>query len=143
MAKYKLGKMELKLKVPDEKVLMPCLYRLTYTEAVGELDGMTATFKVPITEREKIKAASLYPGSEFELELSEDKSKLLTRNGDIIAVSFEQTRDMLLVVLVGVNYLHRLRSEHKTKVWEDNCKNIVSAIAKKASLKARTSIIRS
>ena len=36
------------LKVDGKEDLMPFVRRLTYTEAIGELDGMTASLKLPI-----------------------------------------------------------------------------------------------
>ena len=126
------------LKVDGTDLTDQYVNRLTYTEAVGELDGMTALIKLPKGGAKKI-AKKLLPGSKFEVEIYDGKDKPLAdlkKEGDIIAVNYEFSGGNKTVILVGVNYLHRLRAEHKTKVWEDDCKKIVSAIAKKASLKA-------
>ena len=127
------------LKVDGKAVKGLYLSRLTYTEAIGELDGMTALLRIPPGGMKKI-AKKLVPGSKFQIDIHDVKGKPqkdLQKEGDIIAVNFEYVRGETVVVLVGVNYMHRLRSEHKTKVWEDDCKKIVSAIGKKANLKVK------
>ena len=100
---------------------------------------MTATIRIPRGAIAEI-SKSLIPGGKFKIAIYDTSNKPvkdMEKEGDVIAVNFEYISGSTIVVLVGVNYLHRLRSEHKTKVWEDDCKKIVSAIAKKASLKAK------
>jgi phage protein D len=135
----KSGSERLVLKLDGKEIKDLYLSRLTYTEAIGELDGMTALMRIPKGAMGDV-AKKLIPGAKFQLDINDEKGKpvkALQKEGDIIAVNFEYVRGVTVVVLVGVNYLHRLRSEHKTKVWEDDCKKIVSAIGKKASLKVK------
>ena len=64
--------------------------RITYTEAVGELDGLTATFSVPPNEVKKLMPL-MEPGLPFEVELLDAKGKVLgKREGDIVAVNHER-----------------------------------------------------
>jgi hypothetical protein len=126
------------LTVDGKDTLMPYVQRLTYTEAVGELDGMTATLKVP-TEDSKDVIKLLEPGKTFIIETFEGTTKGVKREGDVIAVTHERVGRTWVIVLIGVNYLHRLRAEHVTEVWEKGHSDIVKAIAGRAkpSLKAK------
>ena len=137
MSVFRSGR--LALKIDGVELSEEYLNRLTYTEALGELDGMTALLRVPKGNIKDI-IKQILPGTKFELEIFDKDDKPVKdqkKEGDIIAVSYEYSGGSQTIVLVGVNYLHRLRAEHKTKVWEDDCASIVSAIAKKASLKAK------
>ena len=129
----------LSVKIKGKDILNPYIQRLTYIEAVGELDGMTATFQVPPGQAKKM-IPLMEPGLPFEVEILDDKGKSAgKREGDIVAVHHEKRGNKWLVTLVGLNYLHRLRSKHYTQVWEDPHDKIVKTIAGRAkpSLKAK------
>ena len=122
----------LSLKVKGKETLNFYMRRLTYTEAVGELDGMTATFSVP-SNKEKDLIPFMEPGLPFEIEVLDDKGGVLnTREGDIVAVNHERKGSNWLVTLVGLNYLHRLRAQHYTQLWEESHDKIVKTIAGRA-----------
>lgn len=130
------GSLVLKIKGKDN--VMDYVSRITYTEAVGELDGMTATLRLPQSDAKDLKSIvpSLQPGEPFAISVIDDSGSEVSgvkREGDIIAVHFEHSDGMLTATLVGVNYLHRLRSEHITEVWEDAHDKIVKTIAGRAS----------
>jgi phage protein D len=123
----------LALKIDGKADLAPLLRRLTYTEAVGELDGMTAIIRMPQDWKDSKKLTSLLmPGKPFKIEIHDEKAKVLDREGDIIAVSHERNGKSWMVTLVGLNYLHRLRAKHITQVWEDAHDKIVKTIAGRA-----------
>ena len=109
------------LKVDGKDNLMPFIRRLTYTEAVGELDGMTATLKVPAADVKKV-IKLVQPGKKFTVVMFSESAKDVEREGDIIAVTHSRTGQRWTIVLVGVNYLHRLRSKHVTELWTKNIK---------------------
>ncbi|MFT4976223.1 MAG: hypothetical protein ACI8S6_002119 [Myxococcota bacterium] len=121
------------LTVKGKTDLMPYLREVTYTEAVGELDGMTATL---VFTGEGIidddMTALIEPGLPFGMKFFEGTSPVTEREGDIIAVSYHRRRHGVQVTLIGVNYLHRLRSEHITQIWEDPHDKIVKTIAGRA-----------
>jgi len=121
------------LTVKGKKDLMPFLREVTYTEAVGELDGMTATlaFSGDGMLAEEI-TSLLEPGLPFKMTFYEGSTKATEREGDIIAVSYYRRRHGVQVTLIGVNYLHRMRSEHITQIWEDPHDKIVKTIAGRA-----------
>ena len=103
------------LKVKGKDALMEHITRITYTEAVGELDGMTATLRLPQSDPKTLKKliSSLQPGLPFEISVIDEDGKDVKgvkREGDIIAVHFESIEGVSTATLVGVNYLHRLRS---------------------------------
>ncbi|MEC8379823.1 MAG: hypothetical protein VXZ96_05855 [Myxococcota bacterium] len=132
------------LKVKGKDALMEHITRITYTEAVGELDGMTATLRLPQSDPKTLKKliSSLQPGLPFEISVIDEDGKDVKgvkREGDIIAVHFESIEGVSTATLVGVNYLHRLRSEHITQIWEDGHDKIVKTIAgrSKPSLTAK------
>jgi len=114
--------------------LTPYIREITYTEAVGELDGMAATFIVP---GEGMLSgdidALIEPGNPFKLDFLRDGSSVMEREGDVIAVSFYRRRHGVEITLIGVNYMHRLRNEHITQIWEDPHDKIVKTIAGRAS----------
>jgi hypothetical protein len=118
------------LKIDGKEDLMPFVRRLTYTEAVGELDGMTATVQMPLREKKLIPLLS--PGKPFKIEVYDKDKKIVEREGDVIAVSHERHAQNWKVTIIGVNYLHRLRSKHITEVWEDPHDKIVKTIAGRA-----------
>jgi hypothetical protein len=125
------------LKVKGKDTLMAFVSRITYTEAVGELDGMTATLQMPLADSDRHKKVipQLEPGLPFEISVVDADGKPISgvkREGDIIAVHHERVDSNLSVTLVGVNYLHRMRSEHITEIWEDPHDKIVKAIAGRA-----------
>lgn len=122
----------LSLKVKGKDTINFYMTRVTYTEAVGELDGLTATFSVPSNKEKELKPL-MEPGLPFEIELLDDKGKVLgKREGDIVAVNHERKGSKWLVTLVGLNYLHRLRAKHYTQVWEESHDKIVKTIAGRA-----------
>ena len=126
-------------KVKGKDTLTPYIRDLTYTEAVGELDGMTATlvFSSDVLSDGELNAL-LEPGLPFTLAFKEGTSPVVEREGDVIAVSYFRRRHGVEVTIVGVNYLHRLRAGHKTIIWDKPHSDIVKAIAGEAkpSLKA-------
>lgn len=122
----------LTLKVDGKDTLMPFITAFSYTEAVGELDGLTATFMLPGEAATKEMMAACEPGLPFKLELYSGGTKDTEREGDIIAVSFFRRRQGLQVTLIGVNYLHRMRTEHITEIWEKAHDSIVKDIAGRA-----------
>ena len=120
------------LKIKGKTTLNSFLKRISYTEAVGELDGMTASFVIPPKEAKNV-IPLLDPGLPFEIEILDEKGKSVAkREGDIVAVSHEKKRAAWTVTVVGLNYLHRLRSQHYTQVWEDAHDKIVKTIAGRA-----------
>ncbi|MEL6350109.1 MAG: hypothetical protein AAFV53_43820, partial [Myxococcota bacterium] len=122
-------------KVKGKPDLMPYMRELHYTEAVGELDGLTATLVVPAEGLGSGDFTSLLePGLKFELAVMHGGSPAIEREGDIIATSFYRRRHGVQITLIGVNYLHRLRSEHVTQIWEDPHDKIVKTIAGRAKL---------
>ena len=122
----------LSLKVKGKDSINFYMTRITYTEAVGELDGMTATFTVPPNKEKELKPL-MEPGLPFQVELLDEKGKVLgKREGDIVAVNHEKKGSKWIVTLVGLNYLHRLRSKHYTQVWEESHDKIVKTIAGRA-----------
>ena len=125
------GTVSLQFKVNGKDSLMPYLTEFSYTEAVGELDGLTATVMFPSAAMDDLQAL-LEPGHPFKLELYDEKSKVTEREGDIIAVSFFRRRQGIQATLIGVNYLHRLRTEHVTEIWEKAHDAIVKAVAGRA-----------
>jgi phage protein D len=125
------GNANLVLKINGKDSLMPYLTDFSYTEAVGELDGLTATVVFPTSAMDKIQSL-LEPGHTFKLELYENVAKVNEREGDIIAVSFYRRRQGVQATLIGVNYLHRLRTEHITEIWEKAHDSIVKAVAGRA-----------
>lgn len=120
-------------KVDGSKDLMPYIRELTYTEAIGELDGLTCTLVIP-AEGLPDYTPLLEPGFKFELAILHGGSPAVEREGDIIAVTFYRRLHGVQVTLIGVNYLHRLRNEHVTQIWEDDTKKIVETIAGRAKL---------
>lgn len=124
----------IELAVNGKTDLMPFLREVSYTEAVGELDGMTATL---VFTGEGIISDQftdlITPGHPFTMKFLEGGSPAMEREGDIIAVSYYRRRHGVQVTLIGVNYLHRLRSEHITQIWEDPHDKIVKTIAGRAS----------
>ena len=122
----------LSLKVKGKDTINFYVTRVTYTEAVGELDGLTATFTVPPNKEKELKPL-MEPGLPFNLELLDGKGKVLgKREGDIVAVNHERKGSKWMVTLVGLNYLHRLRAKHYTQVWEESHDKIVKTIAGRA-----------
>ncbi len=122
------------LKIDGKDDLMPYLVEVSYTEAVGELDGLTATLVIPGEGmNSKDLDALIEPGVPFTLSLIKDGSPVTEREGDIIAVSYHRRRHGFQITLIGVNYLHRLRAEHITQIWEDPHDSIVKTIAGRAS----------
>jgi len=110
----KEGSLRLKIKGKDD--LNQYIQRITYTEAVGELDGMTASFYVPASEAKKL-SSLMEPGLPFEVDIIGEEGKVVnTREGDVVAVNHERRGAMWTVTLVGLNYLHRLRSQHVTQL---------------------------
>ena len=122
------------LKVDGKDDLSEFIQRITYTEAIGELDGMTATCRIRASQLSSVKAL-LEPGLKFVLTTFAGSSKSVEREGDIIAVTYEQSGQDYTVILVGVNYLHRLRASSVTEVWKKSHSAIVKAIAGRASPK--------
>jgi phage protein D len=121
------------LKIKGKKDLTPFIREVTYTEAVGELDGMTCTLMFSGDGMDEKKVTSLMePGLPFTLDFLEGSAPKTKREGDIIAVSYYRRRHSIQVTLIGVNYLHRLRSEHITQIWEDPHSKIVKTIAGRA-----------
>ncbi|MBM74780.1 MAG: hypothetical protein CMK59_05220 [Proteobacteria bacterium] len=118
------------LKVDGKEDLMPFVRRLTYTEAIGELDGMTASLRIPLNFT-KVNSL-LEPGKPFKILVQDQGKTIVEREGDVVAVNFERDGRQYRVTLVGLNYLHRLRSEHLTNVWEDAHDKIVKTIAGRA-----------
>ena len=125
------GNVSLQLKINGKDSLMPFLTEFSYTEAVGELDGMTATVMFPPSAMKELQPL-LEPGHPFKLELYDKTAKAAEREGDIIAVSFFRRRQGIQATLIGVNYLHRLRTEHVTEIWEKAHDKIVKAVAGRA-----------
>jgi phage protein D len=125
------GNVNLILKIDGKDTLMPYLTAFSYTEAVGELDGLTATVMFPNSVMDVVQPL-LEPGHTFKLELYENKAKVTEREGDIIAVSFYRRRQGIQATLIGVNYLHRLRTDHVTEIWEKAHDAIVKAVAGRA-----------
>ena len=122
------------LNVDGKEDLMPYVRRLTYTEAVGELDGMTATLKVPAADVKKV-IKLVQPGKPFKVVMYSESTKDVEREGDIIAVTHSRSGQRWTIVLVGVNYLHRLRSKHVTEVWTKNHSQIVEKVIQGISQK--------
>jgi phage protein D len=58
--------------------------------------------------------------------------------GDLLEVTYERSSRGLRLVLVGVDALHRLRSAAAPKLWEASHTDIVSQIAQKHGLTAKT-----
>lgn len=122
----------LSIKIKGKDILNHYVRRLTYTEAVGELDGMTLTFRMPESKKKDI-IPLLDPGLPFELEIKDDKGASVgKREGDVVAVNHEKKGSKWMVTIVGLNYLHRLRAEHVTQLWEDPHDKIVKTIAGRA-----------
>ena len=121
------------LSIKGKTTLMPYLREVSYTEAVGELDGLTAnlTLSSEIMVDGDLNAL-LEPGLAFKLKFLRDGSPVMEREGDVIAVSYYRRRHGVEVTLIGVNYLHRLRSAHVTQIWEDPHDKIVKTIAGRA-----------
>ena len=65
----------LSLKVKGKDTINFYMTRITYTEAVGELDGLTATFTVPPNKEKDLKPL-MEPGLPFEIELLDGKGKI-------------------------------------------------------------------
>ena len=81
-----MRKGSLSLKIKGKDTLNGYIKRLTYTEAVGELDGMTATIFIP-PPKEKDFIPLFDPGLPFEIEILDDKgSPVGKREGDVVAV---------------------------------------------------------
>lgn len=124
----------IELLVNGKADLMPFLRDISYTEAVGELDGMTATLAFSGDGMIAGELAELLePGHTFKITFYEGSSAVTEREGDIIAVSYYRRRHGIQVTLIGVNYLHRMRSEHVTQIWEEKHDAIVKAIAGRAN----------
>ena len=121
------------LKIDGSDYLMQFTRRITYIEAVGELDGMTANLQLPWNEKKALKL--LEPGKPFKVILESEGKKISEREGDIVAVNYERDRLIFKVTLVGLNYLHRLRSKQSTEVWEGSHDKIVKTIAGRAKPK--------
>jgi len=122
----------LALTIKGKDSLTPYIRRLTYTEAVGELDGMTVMFTIPPKHAKTFKAL-VEPGLPFEVSIIDDKGAAVDKRvGDIVAVNHEKRGSKWTVTLIGLNYLHRLRSIHHTQVWEDPHDKIVKTIAGRA-----------
>jgi phage protein D len=122
----------LALKIKGKDTFSAYIRRLTYTEAVGELDGMTVMFTIPPKKAKDFKDL-VEPGLPFEVEIIDEKGKPVDKRvGDIVAVNHEKRGSKWTVTLVGLNYLHRLRSQHHTQVWEDPHDKIVKTIAGRA-----------
>lgn len=127
-----MGKGGLSITIKGKDILNHYVRRLTYTEAVGELDGMTVTFQMPQKKKADIMPL-LEPGLTFEVEVKDDTgASVAKREGDVVAVNHEKKGANWIITLVGLNYLHRLRSEHVTQLWEDPHDKIVKTIAGRA-----------